>query len=163
VIAVQESMCGQRLSEPVSKRRDLSPVLRVSPLSYFPRILASGPQGVFSHMSIPFLQGKLQGEERKKVLQAVQEQAKVAACAAVKLALEAFLEAEVSVKLGREKGEARRMNGQERPIDWQCGHCGCSDANQFTRDGHYHRGLSTGWGQSARSAHAHAGMPTVSA
>ncbi|HJT57604.1 MAG TPA: hypothetical protein VJ761_13970 [Ktedonobacteraceae bacterium] len=97
-------------------------------------------------MSLPFSPGKLQGEERKKVLQAVQEQAKVAACAAVKLALEAFLEAEVSVKLGREKGEGRRISGQERLSDWQCGHCGCSDANQFTRDGHYRRGLSTGWG-----------------
>lgn len=119
VIAIQERVCGQRLSEPVSQRRDLLPVLRVSPLSYFPRILASEPQGVFSHMSIPFSPGKLQGEERKKVLQAVQKQAKVAACAAVKL----VLEAEVSIKLGREKGEARRISGQERPHGT---HHGCS-------------------------------------
>ncbi|MBA2682579.1 MAG: hypothetical protein H0U76_29815 [Ktedonobacteraceae bacterium] len=97
-------------------------------------------------MSIPFSSGKLQGKERKTILQAVQEQAKVAACAALKSILEAFLEAEVSAKLGREKGESRRISGQERPIDWQCGHCGCTDANQFTRDGHYRRGLSTGWG-----------------
>ncbi len=97
-------------------------------------------------MSRPFSPGKLQGEERKKVLQAVQKQAKVAACAAVKLVLEAFLEAEVSVKLGREKGEARRISSQERPIDWQCGSCGCANANYFIRDGHYRQKLETGWG-----------------
>ncbi len=27
-----------------------------------------------------------------------------------------------------------------------CGDCGCRDANQFTRDGHYKRNLETGWG-----------------
>lgn len=101
----------------------------------------------FSHMSRAFSVGKLQGQERKEILQAVQAQAKSAACAAIKEVLEAFLEAEVSVKLGREKGESRRISGQERPIDWECGHCGCTDANQFTRDGHYQRGLSTSWGQ----------------
>ncbi len=87
-------------------------------------------------MSIAFSSGKLQGQKRKEILQAVQEQAKVAACAAIKPILEAFLEAEVSAKLGREKGESRRISGQERQIDWQCGYCGCTDANQFTRDGH---------------------------
>lgn len=97
------------------------------------------PQGVLSHMSLSLSQGKFQGEERKKVLQAVQEHAKVAACAAVTLALEAFLEAEVGVKLGWEKGESRL-------IAWQCGHCGCRDANQLTRDGYDQRDLSTGWG-----------------
>ncbi len=97
-------------------------------------------------MSIPFSQGKLQGEERKSVLQAVQEHARVAARAAIKPILEAFCEAEVSAKLGREKGESRRITGKSREIDWQCGHCGCTDANQFTRDGHYRRGLETGWG-----------------
>lgn len=76
----------------------------------------------------------------------MQEQAKVAACAAVTFALEAFLEAEVSVKLGREKGEARRRSGQERLMAWQCGHGGCREANQWTRDGHDQRDRSTGWG-----------------
>ena len=38
------------------------------------------------------------------------------------------------------------MSSQARPIDWQCVHCGCTDANQFTRDGHYRRSLETGWG-----------------
>jgi transposase-like protein len=33
-----------------------------------------------------------------------------------------------------------------RAIDWQCAGCGCADANQFTRDGHYRRTLETGWG-----------------
>lgn len=46
-------------------------------------------------MSRAFSSGKLQGQERKEILQAVQEQAKVAACAAIKPILEAFLEAEV--------------------------------------------------------------------
>jgi hypothetical protein len=97
-------------------------------------------------MNLPFSQGKLQGEERKNVLKAVQEQAKVAARAAIKPILEAFLEAEVSAKLGREKRESRRMRDQPRRIDWQCTNCGCNHANQMTRDGHYRRGLSTGWG-----------------
>jgi putative transposase len=97
-------------------------------------------------MSIRFSQGKLQGKERKTILQTVQEQAKEAARAAVKPVLEEFLEVEVSAKLGREKGEARQVQSQERQIDWQCGHCGCQDANQFSRDGHYRRGLETGWG-----------------
>jgi hypothetical protein len=38
------------------------------------------------------------------------------------------------------------MSNQPRPIDWQCAHCGCTDANQFIRDGHYRRSLETGWG-----------------
>lgn len=97
-------------------------------------------------MSITFSSGKLQGQERKDILQAVQEQAKSAACAAIKPVLEAFLEAEVSVKLGREKGESRRISTEPREIDWCCGHCGCRDAHQFLRDGHYRRELVTGWG-----------------
>src|SRR5260370_26307180 len=97
-------------------------------------------------MSIRFSQGKVQGEERKEILQAVQKQAKVAACAAIKPILEAFLEAEVSAKLGREKGASRRISGEPRTIDWQCGFCRCTDANAFIRDGHYRRHLETGWG-----------------
>ncbi len=54
-------------------------------------------------MSIPFSQGKLQGKERKHVLQAVQEQAKAAARAAIRPVLQEFLETEVCAKLGREK------------------------------------------------------------
>jgi hypothetical protein len=97
-------------------------------------------------MSIPFSQGKLQGEERKNVLQTVQEQVKAAAREAIRPVLQEFLETKVCAKLGREKGESRHIGGQLREIDWQCGHCGCQDANQFTRDGHYRRGLETGWG-----------------
>ncbi len=76
----------------------------------------------------------------------MQEQAKAAACAAIKPILETFLEAEVSRKLGREKGESRRISAEPREIDWACGHCGCRDAQQFIRDGHYRRDLATGWG-----------------
>lgn len=97
-------------------------------------------------MSIHFSQGKLQGEERKTVIQAVQRQAKAAALRAIKPVLTVFLEEEQTAKLGRAKGEPGRISGQPRVIDWQCGHCGCRDANCFTRDGHYRRGLETGWG-----------------
>jgi len=48
--------------------------------------------------------------------------------------------------LGRKKGETRRISSQERKSDWRCGYCGCQDANQFIRDGHYRRNLETGWG-----------------
>jgi hypothetical protein len=99
-------------------------------------------------MSRRFLQGRVQGEARQEILQAVQKQAKVAACAAIKPVLEAFLEAEVSAKLGREKGESRRISPGERSIDWQCGHCGCRDANCFIRDGHYRRQAGNGLGAS---------------
>src|SRR5437868_849259 len=98
-------------------------------------------------MSIHFSQGKLQGEERKSILQEVQTQATAAALKAIKPVLGAFLEAELTAKLGRGKREPRHMSGQPRTIDWQCGSCGCSDANQFTRDGHYRRNLETGWGE----------------
>lgn len=97
-------------------------------------------------MSSFFSQGKLQGARRKKVLQTVQEQAKAAAGAAIKPILETFLEAEVSRKLGREKAESRRISAEPREIDWASGHCGCRDARQFIRDGHYRRDLATGWG-----------------
>jgi putative transposase len=97
-------------------------------------------------MSIHFTQGKLQGQERREVLQEVQQQVKMAALAAIKPVLTAFLQAEQQAKLGREKGEARRVSSQPREIDWACGHCGCRDAHQFTRDGHYRRALATGWG-----------------
>jgi putative transposase len=97
-------------------------------------------------MSIRFSQGKLQGAERTNVLQEVQKQAKAAALEAIKPVLTTFLEEEVTVKLGRQKGQPRRVSAHAREIDWQCGQCGCQDANQFTRDGHYRRGLETGWG-----------------
>lgn len=87
-------------------------------------------------MSRRFSQGKLQAEERKTVIQAVQRQAKAAALSAIKPILTAFLEEEQTAKLGRAKGEPRHLSGQPRLIDWQCGQCGCRDANCFPRDGH---------------------------
>ena len=68
-------------------------------------------------MSIHFSQGKLQGEERKSILQEVQTQAKAAALRAIKPVLSAFLEEELTAKLGRGKREPRRMSGQPRTID----------------------------------------------
>jgi hypothetical protein len=96
-------------------------------------------------MSISFLPGRLVGEQRKQVLQEVQEQMKLAALDAIHAVLQECLEAEVTTKLGREKGVLRTV-GTIREIDWQCSNCGCRDANQFTRDGHYRRDLQTGWG-----------------
>jgi putative transposase len=97
-------------------------------------------------MSIQFLPGKLKGEERKTIIQKVQTELKAAAIEAIKPLLTQFCEEEVSVKLGRQKGELRRVSGQVRESDWQCGFCGCRDANQFIRDGHYRRALETNWG-----------------
>ena len=97
-------------------------------------------------MSITFSQGKLQADERKSILQSVQRQAKAAALNAIRPVLKGFLEAEVTAKLGRATGVPRQISSTQRPIDWQCASCGCRDANQFTRDGHYRRNLETGWG-----------------
>ncbi len=97
-------------------------------------------------MSIQFLAGKLQGQERKATLQAIQEQMKEAVIAAVRPLFTEFCEAEVTTKLGRGPRSPRQVSGQAREIDWQCGQCSCRDAHQFTRDGHYRRSLETGWG-----------------
>jgi hypothetical protein len=97
-------------------------------------------------MSIRFVQGKLKGEERQSIIQEIQRQAKEAALRAVKPVFTAFLEAEVTTKLGRGNREPRQVSGQAREIDWQCASCGSRDANQFTRDGHYRRDMETGWG-----------------
>src|SRR6516162_8039190 len=97
-------------------------------------------------MSIPFSQTKLKGEERRAILQAIQTQMQQVIIEGVTQVLQEFLEQEVATKLGRPKRSPRRIRSQARPIDWQCAHCGCTDANQFTRDGHYRRSLETGWG-----------------
>jgi len=104
------------------------------------------PEGVFSRRRRAFSAGTGQGEERKKILQAVQTQAKEAACAAITEVLEGFLEAEVSARLGREQGERRRVSVEGRPMDWRGGYGGWSNAHPFTRDGHSRRDLATGWG-----------------
>src|SRR5260370_835101 len=109
-------------------------------------MMLSTPQGVDSIMSISFSQGKLQADERKTILQTVQKQAKAAALNAIRPVLKGFLEAEVTAKLGRAKGVPRQISSTARPIDWQCTACGCRDAHQFTRDGHYRRNVETGWG-----------------
>jgi putative transposase len=97
-------------------------------------------------MSIQFSQAKLKAEERKAILQAIESQMQQVIIEAVTQVLQEFLEQEVTIKLGRAKRSPRRITSQPRPIDWQCAHCGCSDAHQFTRDGHYRRSLETGWG-----------------
>ena len=54
-------------------------------------------------MSISVSIKHLQGKERKEIIEAVQQQAKAAALQAIKPVLTGFLEAEVALKLGREK------------------------------------------------------------
>lgn len=90
-------------------------------------------------MSLPFKPGKQQGEARKTIIQGVQKQLREAALGAIRPLLTAFCEEELTAKRGRGKREPRRVSGQACEIDWQCGHGGCRDANQFTRDGHYRR------------------------
>jgi hypothetical protein len=97
-------------------------------------------------MSRPFSAGKLKAEERRAVLQAIETQMQQVIIDGVTQVLQEFLEQEVTIKLGRVKRSPRRMSNQPRPIDWQCAHCGCTDANQFIRDDHYRRSLETGWG-----------------
>src|SRR5437588_5778185 len=97
-------------------------------------------------MSRAFSEGKLKREERKAILQAIQSQMQQVIIEGVTMVLQEFLEQEVTTKLGRPKRSPRRISSQARPIDWQCAHCGSSDANQFIRDGHYRRSLETGWG-----------------
>jgi putative transposase len=97
-------------------------------------------------MSIQFSQGKLLGETRRNVVKAIQKEMQKAAVKAITGVMETSLEDEVTAKLGREKGQPRRVSSQVREIDWRCANCGCNDANQFIRDGHYRRNLETGWG-----------------
>ena len=94
-------------------------------------------------MTIHFGQGKLEAHERQAILEEVYQHAKAAATTAVKAVVEAMLEAEVTAKLGREKAAVRHISSQPRVIDWACAHCGCCDAEHFTRDGHYRRSLLT--------------------
>ena len=68
-------------------------------------------------MSIQFRQGKLQGQERTSIIQEVQQDIKAAILTALKPLITAFLEAEQQAKLGREKGEPRRVSSQPREID----------------------------------------------
>jgi len=97
-------------------------------------------------MSIQFSQGKLQDEERQTILHQVQCHMQQVAQEALREVVTEVVEAEVTAKLGREKGQLRQTNGQTREIDWRCKNCGCTDANCFIRDGHYRRELQTGWG-----------------
>ena len=59
-------------------------------------------------MSLQFVAGKLEGEERKAILQAVQKQLQEAALGAIRPLLREFCEAEVTAKLGRGKGVPRQ-------------------------------------------------------
>ena len=96
--------------------------------------------------NITFSQGKTNEENRKNIIQAVQKELQSAALKVLTPLISHFLEEEQTVKLGRAKYVGRVVGGAAREIDWKCSHCGCKDANQFTRDGHYQRNLETGWG-----------------
>lgn len=97
-------------------------------------------------MSIDISVESIQGKQRKESIEEIQQKAKRAALHALNTILEAGLEAEVEQQLGRKKGATRRIGSQPRQSEWKCGHCGCQDANQFVRDGHYRRNLETSWG-----------------
>jgi len=94
-------------------------------------------------MSITVSAGSIKGKERKEIIEIVQKQIKEAALQASRQVIMACLEAEVTAKLGREKGVRRKPSEQPLEIDWKCGHCGCQNAHQFMRDGHYQRTLET--------------------
>jgi 23S rRNA maturation mini-RNase III len=57
-------------------------------------------------MSIPFSQGKLRGEERRKVVEAVQKQIQATVIEAVRPMITAVLEEEVTTKRGAWKRDA---------------------------------------------------------
>ena len=97
-------------------------------------------------MSIHISAESIQEKQHKESIKEIKQQAKEAALYAIKDVLEAGLEAEVEHQLGRKKGGTRWISSQPRLIEWKCGYCGCQDANQFLRDGHYRRNLETGWG-----------------
>jgi putative transposase len=96
--------------------------------------------------SVTFSQAKLNGENRRKVIEAIQTKMQAAVLAALHPLFSEFLRLEVTAKLGRANGELRAVTQEVRSIDWQCGNCGCNDAHQFLRDGHYLRNLATAWG-----------------
>ncbi len=56
-------------------------------------------------MSIQFMIGKLKGEERKAIIQAIQKELQAAAIEAVRPLLTQFCEEELTAKLGRGKRE----------------------------------------------------------
>ena len=68
-------------------------------------------------MSIQFTQGKLKGQERKAVIEEIQQQLQEAALAVISSLLTWFLEEELTAKLGRQKGEPRRVSSHAREID----------------------------------------------
>lgn len=84
-------------------------------------------------MSRAFSQAKLKGVERRAILQAIQTQMHQVIIDGVTQVLQAFLEQEVTTKLGRAKRSPRQVSSQARPIDRHCARCGCTDANQFTK------------------------------
>ena len=88
-------------------------------------------------MSITVSVGRIIGKERKEILQTVQKQIKEAVLQASQQVITAVLEAEVTAKLGREKGRPRPVSEPPRESDWQCGHCGCQDAGSgsYEEDG----------------------------
>jgi putative transposase len=94
-------------------------------------------------MSITVSTARIKGKERKEIIEEVQKQIKEAALQVSRQVVLTCLEAEVTAQLGREKGIPRPSGEQPCLISWKCAHCGCQDANQFTRDGHYQRTLET--------------------
>ena len=114
-------------------------------------------------MSIPFSQAKLKGEERRAILQAIETQMQQVIIDGVTQVLQELLEQEVTTKLGRPKRSPRQVSSQARPIDWHCAHCGCTDANQFTKLRPLPPQSGNRMGAPGCVAGADAGMPALSA
>ncbi len=75
------------------------------------------PQGVFSLMSIQFTQGKIQGQERKEVLQEVQKRVKSEALRAIKPVLTAFWKLNKRPSWDERKGNPdEKAQSRERSI-----------------------------------------------
>ena len=60
-------------------------------------------------MSIAFSPQKLRGEQRRNIVEEVQKRVQAEALEAVRRIATEFLETEVTVKLGREKGTPRQV------------------------------------------------------
>ncbi len=112
-------------------------------------------------MSIQFSQGKLQEEERKTLLQQVQSHMQKVAREAVQEVVLEMMEAEVTAKLGREKGQPRQ--NQERVIDWTCKECKWEKCQPVHQGWPLPLRVANRLGSHSRSARADVGVSVLQA
>lgn len=92
------------------------------------------------------IQVERQGERRTYVEQLQGEIQRVTGEVAGRC-IEAALEAEVTAVLGRDRYERRASVARRVAPEAECNRCHTHATWQFSRNGHYERGLSTRWGQ----------------